>query len=49
MCRRNQLYGWILLSFGLGLLLGKCLEGGIIATFIGVAIVFAGLWVMRQK
>ena len=32
MCRRNQLFGWMLLAFGLGLLIGKCLESGFISS-----------------
>jgi membrane protein implicated in regulation of membrane protease activity len=49
MCRRNQLFGWMLLAFGLGLLIGKCLESGFISSCVGVGIIIAGLCVMRQK
>lgn len=49
MCRRNQLLGWILLAFGLGLLIGKCLESGVTSSFVGVIIVFSGFFVLRQK
>ena len=49
MCRRNQLHGWILLALGLGILIGKCLGGGLISTLAGIGIILAGLWVMRGK
>ncbi len=37
------------MAFGLGLLIGKCLEGGIVSTFVGVVIVFGGFSIMRQR
>ena len=49
MCRRNQLYGWILMAFGLGLLIGRCLDGSLLSGFAAFLIICAGLWVMRQK
>ncbi len=49
MCRRNQLFGWILLAFGLGLLVGKCLDGGAVSTFVGIVIIFGGFHIMRQR
>ncbi len=48
-CRRNQLFGWILLAFGLGLLVGKCLDGGAVSTFVGIVIIFGGFHIMRQR
>lgn len=42
MCRRNQLHGWILLAFGLGLLIGLCLESGFLAVFLGIGMALAG-------
>lgn len=41
--------GWILLAFGLGLLVGICLEGGITATIVGLIIVFGGFALLRQR
>ena len=49
MCRRNQLHGWILLALGLGILIGKCMEGGLISTLAGIGLILAGLWFMRRK
>lgn len=49
MCRRNQLHGWMLLSLGLGILVGKCLEGGLLTTLAGIGIILMGLWVMRLR
>ena len=49
MCRRNQLYGWMLLAFGLGLLTGKCLESGFVSTAAAVGVIFVGFCVMRQR
>ena len=49
MCRNNQLLGGMLMAFGLGLLMGKCLEAGFMSTFFGLAIVVGGVEVMRQK
>ena len=48
-CRKNQLLGGMLMAFGLGLLMGKCLEAGFMSTFFGLAIVVGGVAVMRQK
>ena len=49
MCRKNQLLGGMLMAFGLGLLMGKCLEAGFMSSFFGLAIVVGGVAVMRQK
>lgn len=42
MCRRNQLLGWILLAFGLGLLIGLCLEARFFFALIGIGLTIAG-------
>ncbi len=49
MCRRHQLYGWMLVAFGLGLLIGQCVENGFVSSCVGVGIVVIGLGVMRKK
>ena len=48
-CRKNQLLGGMLIAFGLGLLMGKCLEASFMSTFFGLAIVVGGVMVVRQK
>lgn len=42
MCRRNQVHGWILLSFGLGLLTGLCLESSLLAVLIALGLAIGG-------
>lgn len=42
MCRRNQLHGWILLAFGLGLLMGLCLESSLLLVILGVGLAIGG-------
>ena len=49
MCRRNQMWGLILIAFGLGLLIGQCLEQGFWCSMGGLVIVGVGFSVMRQK
>lgn len=49
MCRRNQLLGYIILGFGLGLLVGQCLESGFLCTCAGVALVFTGICGLSKK
>lgn len=49
MCRRNQLLGWVQLAFGLGLLVGKCLESGFFATVLGVVLIWLGFSCMRRR
>lgn len=42
MCRKNQLLGWILLAFGLGLLIGLCLESCFFFAAVGVGLIIVG-------
>ncbi len=49
MCRKTQLMGGLLIAFGLGLLMGKCLESGLMSTFIGLIIIMGGVMVTKQK
>lgn len=49
MCRRNQLFGGCLIAFGLGILIGLCLESGFICGCIGISGVTAGLFLLQQK
>jgi hypothetical protein len=49
MCRRNQLLGCCALSLGLGVLLGRGLESGLLCFCIGVGLVILGFGCVRQK
>ena len=49
MCRRQYLLGCIMLGFGLGMLLGHCLESGFLCVCGGTVLVFFGLGSMRRK
>ena len=49
MCRKNQLHGWVLLSFGLGLLIGNGLESGFLWLCIGIGLMVFGFCVCRKK
>ena len=49
MCRKNQLHGACLVMFGLGLLIGHCLESWMIASFGGIGLVVLGLSCLRRK
>ena len=49
MCRRNQLCGCALVTFGLGLLIGSWLEIGIFSFFAGIGIICLGCWCSKKK
>lgn len=49
MCRKNQLCGCALVAFGLGLLIGVCLESGFFSFLIGAAIITMGCWCMKKR
>ncbi len=49
MCRRNQLLGCALLTFGLGVLVGTWLESGLFCHLFGMFAIFSGLAVCRKK
>lgn len=49
MCRRNQLFGWILLSFGLGLLVGLCLESCLFSALVGIGFAVVGFRIVCQR
>ena len=43
------MWGCVLIAFGLGLLIGQCLESGFWCSTGGVIIIGVGCSVMRQK
>ncbi len=49
MCRYNQLWGIILLTFGLGLLIGLWIEGGFFAHCFGFGFLIVGCGMARRK
>ena len=49
MCRRNQLLGFCALSFGLGMLIGKCLVSGLLCNLCGVILILIGFCSLRRK
>lgn len=49
MCRQFELWGWILVSLGAGLLIGTFLESGFVQLCIGIGAVAAGVVVMQRK
>lgn len=49
MCRQNQLWGWILIAFGLGFSIGQCIQGGFLCTCLGVGLMILGCCMMRKR
>ena len=49
MCRRQHLLGAIMLGFGLGLLLGNCVESAVACACGGIVFVIFGFGGMRRK
>jgi hypothetical protein len=49
MCRRNQLWGCVLLAFGFGMLVGTWLESGLFCHLLGLLALFCGFSVCRRK
>ena len=49
MCRQNQLWGWMLLSFGAGVLLGLWLEGGFLSHCFAFGTIVLGIGFLRKR
>lgn len=49
MCRKKQLQGWCIVSFGLGLMLGYAIESWLLCSAGGLLLIFFGLLVTRQR
>ena len=49
MCRKNQLWGCMLMAFGLGVLVGLWLEGGFFCHCFGFAGIIAGACMCRKR
>lgn len=49
MCRKNQLRGWAVLAFGLGLLIGNGLESAFFCLCSGIGLIIFGFCLCRRK
>ncbi len=49
MCRRNQLCGAVLMAFGVGVLIGSCLESGFFCFCLGAGMIGLGCWCAGKK
>ncbi|HIT34809.1 MAG TPA: hypothetical protein IAC31_09345 [Candidatus Faecousia intestinigallinarum] len=49
MCRQNHLWGWMLICFGAGLLLGFWLESGFFTCCLGLGALALGVLVMSKN
>ena len=49
MCRKNQLRGFCLSCFGLGLIVGHCLESWMMSCCGGIGILLLGLYISRLR
>lgn len=49
MCRRNQLWGYALLAFGVGVLVGTWLDSGLFSHLFGLLAIFCGWGISRKK
>lgn len=49
MWRKNQVCGCALIAFGLGVLIGSCLESGFFSFCAGVIIIGLGCWCAKRK
>ena len=49
MCRKNHLHGCCMLAFGLGLIIGHCLESWFLCCCGGIILLILGCCVMRRR
>ena len=49
MCRKKYMQGWCLAAFGLGLILGHCLESWLLCCFGGLVLIGFGFCLMRRR
>ena len=49
MCRQSQVLGFCLLAFGLGILIGACLESGFWCFTLGIGAIVFGFVHMQKK
>ncbi len=49
MCRKNQLQGWAVIAFGIGLLVGTKIGGGFLVGCLGVGIISFGFSLLLKR
>lgn len=49
MCRYQQLWGAVMVAFGIGLLVGMWLQGGFLSHCLGFGVIVIGFGVFRRK
>lgn len=49
MCRKNKLWGWILIAFGAGLLLGLCVSSQFLQCCLGFGGAVLGFFILYRK
>ena len=49
MCRRNQLLGFALMAFGIGLLMGCFIESSFLGGCLGIGAMSVGIAVIQKK
>ncbi len=49
MCRRICLWGWCAICFGLGVMVGSCIESWFLCSVGGLVLIFLGLMLMRRR
>lgn len=49
MCRLWALWGWMAISFGVGILVGMRLERGFFPICFGLGLICAGVCILRKK
>lgn len=49
MCRQNQLWGYMQLAFGVGVLVGLWMEGGFLAHCFGIGMIILGGCTLKKK
>lgn len=49
MCRKNQLYGWAVIAFGVGLLIGMRIGSGFLMGCVGIGIIAFGFSLLGKN
>lgn len=49
MCRRNQLWGFAAIAFGLGMFFCGCFESRFLCNCVGFAVIIVGFFMLKNK